>query len=83
MNVHESLIDQLESGLASKDLSKRAEVLRFVTDLFVHGSGNFFPTSRSNCSTDVMSKLVGAIEVAARAGLRQPARQGQQCAPVE
>jgi hypothetical protein len=31
MSAQENLIDQLEGALASKDLSKRAEVLRRVT----------------------------------------------------
>jgi uncharacterized protein (DUF2336 family) len=62
----ENLIDQLESGLASRDLSKRAEVLRQITDLFVQGSGKF-SDHQIDLFDDVMSKLVGAIEVAARA----------------
>ena len=41
MNAQENLIDQLEGVLASKDLSKRADILRRVTDLFIHGSGSF------------------------------------------
>jgi uncharacterized protein (DUF2336 family) len=66
MNVQENLIDQLESVLASKDLSKRAEVLRQVTDLFILGSGKF-SDDQIDLFDDVMSKLVGAIEMAARA----------------
>ena len=41
MNVQQSLIDQLEGVLASRDISERAEVLHRVTDLFIHGSGKF------------------------------------------
>jgi hypothetical protein len=41
MNAQNSLIDDLEDILASKDISRRAEILRRVTDLFVVGSGNF------------------------------------------
>ena len=41
MTAQESLIGQVESVLASKDLSKRGEVLRRVTDLFIYGSGGF------------------------------------------
>ena len=41
MNLQSSLIDDLEDILASKDISRRAEILRRVTDLFVVGSGNF------------------------------------------
>jgi uncharacterized protein (DUF2336 family) len=51
--------------LASKDLSKRAEVLRRVTDLFVYGSGNF-TDEKIDLFDEVMSKLVENIEIAAR-----------------
>ena len=66
MNAQENLIDQLESVLASKDLSKRADVLRRVTDLFIHGSGKF-SDDQIELFDDVMSKLVSTIELAARA----------------
>ncbi len=57
MTAQESLIDQLESVLASKDLSKRGEVLRRVTDLFIHGSGGF-SEQQIDLFDEVMSKLV-------------------------
>ena len=38
-NLPNNLIDELESILASKDISRRAGILRKVTDLFVLGSG--------------------------------------------
>jgi hypothetical protein len=41
VDAQDGLIDQLEGALAGKDLSKRAEVLRRVTDLFMAGSGRF------------------------------------------
>ena len=41
--AQQSLIDHLEGVLESKDLSKRAEVLHRVTDLFIQGSGRFSP----------------------------------------
>ena len=66
MNAQESLIDQLESVLASKDLSRRAEVLRRVTDLFIHGSGRF-TDDQIDLFDEVMSKLIENIELAARA----------------
>jgi uncharacterized protein (DUF2336 family) len=66
MNVQESLIDQLESVLASKDLSKRGEVLRRVTDLFVLGSGKF-SDEQIDLFDQVMSALIENIEIAARA----------------
>jgi len=65
MNGQENLIDQLEGVLASKDMSKRAEVLRRVTDLFIHGSGRF-TDDQIDLFDEVMSKLVENIEVAAR-----------------
>jgi uncharacterized protein (DUF2336 family) len=65
MNAQENLIDQLEGVLASKDLSRRAEILRRVTDLFIHGSGKF-SDDQVDLFGDVMSKLVGEIEFAAR-----------------
>jgi len=65
MNVQENLIDQLEGVLASKDLSRRAEVLRRVTDLFIHGSGKF-SDDQIDLFDDVMSKLIEHIELAAR-----------------
>jgi uncharacterized protein (DUF2336 family) len=65
VNAQDSLIDQLEGVLASKDLSKRADVLRRVTDLFVHGSGKF-TDEQIDVFDEVMSKLVETIELAAR-----------------
>ena len=66
MSAQENLIDQLESVLASKDLSKRADILRRVTDLFIQGSGTF-SSDQIELFDDVMGMLVGQIELAARA----------------
>jgi uncharacterized protein (DUF2336 family) len=66
MNVQNNLIDQLEGMLASKDISRRAEVLRRVTDLFVLGSGKF-SEDQVEVFDNVMGKLVDNIEIAARA----------------
>jgi uncharacterized protein (DUF2336 family) len=66
MNTQRSLIDQLEGALACKDLSKRAEVLRRVTDLFMAGSGKF-SDEQIDLFDGVMGKLVENIELAARA----------------
>lgn len=65
MNPRESLIDQLEGVLADNDLSKRAQVLRSVTDLFVHGSGTF-TDQQIDLFDEVMGKLIEKIELAAR-----------------
>ena len=68
MNAQDSLIDQLEGVLASTDLSRRGEVLRRVTDLFIHGSGKF-SDEQIDLFDGVMGKLVENIEIAARVAL--------------
>ena len=60
------LIDQLEEVLSNKDLGRRAEVLRRVTDLFVLNSGTYSEEQIALFDT-VMSRLVEHIERAARA----------------
>src|SRR5258708_2140533 len=66
MNAQVTLIEQLEDALASKDVSRRAEILRRVTDLFVLGSGQFSQDQVELFDT-VMGKLLENIERAARA----------------
>jgi uncharacterized protein (DUF2336 family) len=66
MKAQNSLIDDLEDILASKDISRRAEILRRVTDLFVVGSGNF-AEDQVELFDDVMGKLLENIERSARA----------------
>jgi uncharacterized protein (DUF2336 family) len=65
MVPRESMIDQLERMLASKDLSRRAEALRSVTDLFIQGSGRF-TDDQIELFDQVMGKLIENIERAAR-----------------
>ena len=60
------LIDQLEEVLSNKDLGRRAEVLRRVTDLFVLFSGTYSEQQIALFDT-VMSRLLEHIERAARA----------------
>jgi uncharacterized protein (DUF2336 family) len=60
-----TVIDQLENVLASRDLTKRGEVLRRVADLFVQGSGKF-SDEQIDLFDDVMSMLVEKVELAAR-----------------
>lgn len=60
------LIDQIEDAFASRDLARRAEVLRRVTDLFVLKSGTFSEDQIALFDT-VMGKLLENIESAARA----------------
>ena len=66
MNAQINLIEQLEDALASKDVSRRAEILRKVTDLFVLGSGQFSQDQVELFDT-VMGKLLENIERAVRA----------------
>ena len=66
MNLENGLIDQLETALASRELSKRAELLRHVADLFVFGSGKF-SDKQIDLFDEVMSTLLRTIECAARA----------------
>ena len=66
MNLQTNLIDQLEDVLSSKDVSRRADILRKVTDLFVLGSGKF-SEDQIELFDDVMGKLLENIERAARA----------------
>jgi uncharacterized protein (DUF2336 family) len=65
-NLQSNLIDQLEDVLASKDVSRRADILRKVTDLFVLGSGTF-SEDQVKLFDNVMGKLLENIERAARA----------------
>jgi uncharacterized protein (DUF2336 family) len=60
------LIDQLEEVLNNKDLGRRAEVLRRVTDLFVLHSGTYSEEQIALFDT-VMRRLLEQIERAARA----------------
>ena len=66
MNSHFNLIEQLEDILAGKDISRRAEILRKVTDLFVAGSGRF-SEDQVELFDSVMGALLENIERAARA----------------
>jgi uncharacterized protein (DUF2336 family) len=65
-NLQNNLIDQLEEVLVSKDVSRRAEILKKVTDLFVLGSGKF-SEDQLELFDSVMGKLLENIERAARA----------------
>jgi uncharacterized protein (DUF2336 family) len=60
------LIEQLESALGDKDLARRADILRKVTDLFLLRSGSFSEDQIALFDT-VMSRLLETIESSARA----------------
>ena len=63
---HRTLIDELESAIADRSVSSRADVLRRVTDLFVTGSERF-DNDQLALFDDVMGRLVDEIESSARA----------------
>ena len=62
MDQQPNLIDELEGILASKNVSRRAAILRRVTDLFVVGSGRF-SEDEVELFDDVMGKLLDDIPV--------------------
>jgi uncharacterized protein (DUF2336 family) len=61
----QTLIDELEDAISKQNLSKRAAVLRRVTDLFVQSSTGF-SEEQIAMFDDVMSRLVVAIDTSAR-----------------
>jgi uncharacterized protein (DUF2336 family) len=65
-----SLIDELETAIARKDMRQQSEVMRRVTDLFMR-QGAGFSKDHVDMFDEVMSRLVLAIENAARATFGQ------------
>ena len=65
MDAQQDLIGQLEGLLADKDISRRADILHRVTDLFILGSGKF-SEYQVELFDNVMGMLVKNIELAAR-----------------
>ncbi|WP_024516152.1 DUF2336 domain-containing protein [Bradyrhizobium sp. Tv2a-2] len=66
MDAYEGLLDQLEDAVGSGSLSRRADVLRRVTDLFMSASGSF-SEPQLELFDEVMTRLVQGVELAARA----------------
>jgi uncharacterized protein (DUF2336 family) len=66
MNAQISLLLQLDNALDRSDISRRAEMLRRVTDLFLAGSGSF-AGEQISLFDDVMGRLLAELEVSARA----------------
>jgi uncharacterized protein (DUF2336 family) len=64
--ARQSLIDELETVAANRNISSRVEILRRVTDLFVTGCDSFDGEQRA-LFDDVMGRLVAEIETSARA----------------
>jgi len=66
MVAHNSVIDELEEAIASKEIGRRTDTLRRVTDLFVSGCSGF-SGDQIALFDDVMNLLAREIESAARA----------------
>src|SRR5882757_9201744 len=66
MIAQKSMIDELEEAIASKEIGRRADTLRRITDLFVSGSAAF-SDDQIALFDDVMSLLSREIESSARA----------------
>lgn len=66
MELQPDFIDQLENALSSKDIARRAAILRRVADLFVLHSGAL-PQEHVDLFDDVMSRLLDSVERNARA----------------
>jgi uncharacterized protein (DUF2336 family) len=70
MNGTLSLLDELETTLASGTSSRRIEILTSVTDLFINGAQRF-SEAQIGVFDDVMARLMVRIEAKARAKLAQ------------
>lgn len=64
-NTHENLIDQLEDAVSGKNVGRRADMLKRVTDLFLQGTGKY-TEPQIDLFDEVMSKLIDTVEVASR-----------------
>ena len=63
-----ALLDELEAALASGTNTRRIEMLRRITDLFVDGASRY-SEGQIGLFDDVMARLIAAIETKARAKL--------------
>ena len=66
MVAHSSVIDELEEAIASKEIGRRADALRRLTDLFVSDCGGL-SQDQVALFDHVMGLLASEIEVSARA----------------
>src|ERR1700730_14655042 len=64
--MSKALIDELESGLAHREIGHRAKVLQRVTELFVTTSSQL-SSEQIQLFDDVMTRLVEEIDLTARA----------------
>src|ERR1700736_5181084 len=65
-----SLLDELESAMATGSIARRIEILTSVTDLFINGAPHF-SEDQVGVFDDVMVRLMVTIEARARAKLAQ------------
>ncbi len=65
MNAEQSLLDELENGLANRDAAQWAEKLWGVTDLFVAGSHEL-SNEQIALFDDILCRLLDQIEMSAR-----------------
>jgi uncharacterized protein (DUF2336 family) len=65
-----SLIDDLDAVLATKDIARRAQILRSVADLFIINSA-VLSAEQIELFDDVMKRLLDEIDSAARAAFGQ------------
>jgi uncharacterized protein (DUF2336 family) len=70
MTAQKSVIDELEQAIASKEIGRRAETLRRVTDLFLSRSAEL-SEDQVALFDDVMGMLACEIESSARASFGQ------------
>src|ERR1700731_43367 len=70
MNGTLSLLDELETTLATGSRTRGIEILTSVTDLFINGAPHF-SESQIGVFDDVMARLMVTIEAKARARLAQ------------
>jgi uncharacterized protein (DUF2336 family) len=66
MSVPKSLIRELEEAIAQKDIGRRAETLRRLTDLFVSDSSSY-TGEQVALFDEIMQRLIEEVDVAARA----------------
>jgi uncharacterized protein (DUF2336 family) len=66
MNAPKSLIRELEDAISQKDIGRRAETLRRLTDLFVSESAKY-TGEQIALFDDVMRRIVKEVDISARA----------------
>ena len=70
MTGQDNLLDELEDAVVHKDIGRRADALRRITDLFVAASSHYSDDQIALYDT-VMGRLVAEIDISARAAFGQ------------